>query len=92
MEKTSERTIVGYIRAAQKMPRLVKDHPWLATISFNGRGRSSKPVKVRDIESGEVRTFESVKACMEGLGIKTRKTFALFVEGKTKLNRRFEVV
>ena len=92
MEKTSERTIVGYIRAAQKMPRLVEDHPWLATISFNGRGRSSKPVKVRDIESGEVHTFESVKACMEGLGIKTRRTFTLFVEGKTKLNRRFEVI
>jgi len=92
MEKTSERTIVGYIRAAQRMPQLVIDYPWLATISFKGRGRSLKPVTVRDIESGEVHTFESVKACMEGLGIKTRRTFTLFVKSKTKLNKRFEVV
>lgn len=92
MEHTTQRTVISYLKAAQKMPELLVEYPWLKDLSFNKAGRCTEHIEIRDLHSGELIRFESKKDCMEWLGIKSRRTFAKFLDGLTKFNQEYEVV
>lgn len=92
MEHSTERTIKSYLKSAQNMPELLDEYPWLKDLLFKKAGRCAEQICIRNQQSGEVIRFSSKKECMARLGIKSRRTFAKFLDGLTKFNQAYEVV
>lgn len=94
MDKATQRTIKSYLQTAQTIEQLVTGFPWLKDLKFNTneRGGQKQQIKLLNKETGETIEFESKQKCMEWLGVKSRKTFSKFIDGQTKLNKRFEVL
>lgn len=94
MQKTTKRTIVSYLVAAQKMPSLVNAHPWLKDFEVQpqSRGRCKQCISILNKVTGEIIEFAAKQECMEYLGIANYQSFSNFLKGKTKLNKTYEVI
>lgn len=92
MRNATKRTIMNHLKTAQTMPELVKEYPWLIDIPFKGAGRIKEPITIKNIESGEVFEFKGKEECMKHLNIKSRRTFAKFLQGQTKYNKTYKIL
>lgn len=56
-----------------------------------GKKNASKPISIKNIETGEVKVFTSKDECMKFLGC-TERPFNKFLKGQSKFNKIYEVL
>lgn len=87
----TRKTLLDYLRRAKANTEYVLRYPWLADLVLPSRGGRNQGITIRDKEDGSLHRFKSKAECLAFLKV-SKPTFGRFTTGKSKLNRRWELL